>query len=586
MKEGKDFEKWFKTKVRINNRNLKPLEAIEGEVWWSYLGANIGTEIDGKSESFTRPVLILKAIDETLFLVAPLTTSKFYNDVWHPVLDYNFKKSEDKVKKSKICLNQIKVIDYKRLKIKICDIDNVEFKRIKDLFFELYKTAPAQQIAGQGTEYLRSDASATIAGAFDISISDDKEKSRHDFNVEALVMHAEHHGKISLSNKVPLATREDLSRAYTPGVAAVCMAIANAKDNHFAARKYTLKRNTVAIVSDGSAVLGLGNIGPYGAIPVMEGKAAILKEFADVDAFPICLDTTDVEEIIKAVKQIAPVFGGINLEDISAPRCFEIEERLRKELNIPMMHDDQWGTATVVLAGLINSIKLRNIEKEKNNNKADTLSEIKIIINGVGSAGVAVARLLIAYGFTNILFVDSKGLIHRGRDDLNKEKLELLTKSTAVHLSDPLPYKEGGVDGGGKAITLSDTMRSRDVFIGLSKPGMVTAEMVRSMNKRPIIFSLANPTPEIMPEDAHAVGAFIVATGRSDYPNQLNNSLIFPGLWKGMLDNDIRQFDIDIFMRAALALAEYVQHPTVDAILPSMFDKGLVNIISQSVIKK
>ena len=386
-----------------------------------------------------------------------------------------------------------------------------------------------------------------------------KENTKHDYNAEALLMHAEHHGKIELKNKVPLTNREDLSRAYTPGVAAVCMAIANAEDQRLAARQYTLKRNTVAIVSDGSAVLGLGNIGPYAAIPVMEGKAAILKEFADVDAFPICLDTQDVEEIIKAVKQIAPVFGAINLEDISAPRCFEIEERLSAELDIPVMHDDQWGTATVVLAGLINALKLKGGDINP-----------KIIINGVGSAGVAVARLLMAYGLTDILFVDSKGLIHIGRDDINKEKLELLEKSQAISFI-------GG---------LADAMCGRDVFIGLSKPGTVTGDMVKSMNANPIVFSLANPVPEIMPEEAYVAGAFIVATGRSDYPNQLNNSLIFPGLFKGMLDHDVRQFSIDIFMRAAIALAEYVQHPTVDAILPSMFDKGLVQIISKSVIKK
>ena len=397
-----------------------------------------------------------------------------------------------------------------------------------------------------------------------------KEENKHDYNAEALALHAEHHGKIGLANKVPLATRADLARAYTPGVAAVCLAISNADDQRLATREYTLKRNTVAIVSDGSAVLGLGNIGPYGAIPVMEGKAAILKEFAGVDAFPICLDTEDTEEIIKAVKQIAPVFGAINLEDIAAPRCFEIEERLRAELNIPVMHDDQWGTATVVLAGLINAIKLRNIEKEKSKQNPDNLSEIKIIINGVGSAGVAVARLLMAYGFTYILFVDSKGLIHTDRTDLTKEKIELLAKSKAISFVG----------------NLQDAMRSRDVFIGLSKPGTVTADMVRSMNERPIIFSLANPVPEIMPEEAHAAGAFIMATGRSDYPNQLNNSLIFPGLFKGMLEHDVRQFSIDIFMRAAIALAEYVQDPTVDAILPSMFDRGLVNIISESVLKK
>ena len=443
------------------------------------------------------------------------------------------------------------------------------------------------------------------------------EKIKHNYNEEALAMHAEHHGKIMINNKVPLANREDLSRAYTPGVGAVCMAIANppspltplqdlergttpnasvflsgsspklgevrerAELQRLAARKYTLKRNTVAIVSDGSAVLGLGNIGALGAIPVMEGKAAILKEFAGVDAFPICLDTQDTEEIIKAVKQIAPVFGAINLEDIAAPRCFEIEERLRRELNIPVMHDDQWGTATVVLAGIINAIKLYNIE-----NKKETLTKenVKVIVNGVGSAGVAVSRLLMSYGIKDMLFVDSKGLIYKGRTDLNKEKIELLDSSSANLLElfpslGKVPDRAEGV-----VLNLADAMRGRNVFIGLSKPGTVTADMVRSMAERPIIFSLANPVPEIMPEEAHEAGVFIMATGRSDYPNQLNNSLIFPGLFKGMLNNDIRQFDVSIFMRAALALANHVENPTTENILPDMFDKTLVDTISRSVL--
>ena len=420
-------------------------------------------------------------------------------------------------------------------------------------------------------------------------MKEEKELKRHDYNAEALALHKEHHGKIGLQNKVPLATRVDLARAYTPGVAAVCLAIANGplpygegwgganlESQRLAAREYTLKRNTVAIVSDGSAVLGLGNIGPLGAIPVMEGKAAILKEFAGVDAFPICLDTQDTEEIIKAVKQIAPVFGAINLEDIAAPRCFEIEERLRRELNIPVMHDDQWGTATVVLAGLINAIRLRQGDVN--------LSEIKIIINGIGSAGVAVARLLMEYGFTNILFMDSIGLIHSDRNDLTKEKVELLEKSIAVPLSCGEGVGERPVSD--FLVPLSEAMKNVDVFIGLSKPNTVTSHMVRSMNSNPIIFSLANPTPEIMPEEAHAAGAFIVATGRSDYPNQLNNSLIFPGLFKGMLTHDIRQFSTDIFMRAAIALANHVESPTIDAILPNMFDKSLVKVISESVLLK
>lgn len=386
----------------------------------------------------------------------------------------------------------------------------------------------------------------------------------HDYNKEALELHAHHHGKIGTQTKVPLLTREDLSRAYTPGVAEVCREIAR---HPSLAREYTLKRNTVAIISDGSAILGLGNLGALAAIPVMEGKAAILKFFANVDAFPICLDTQDTEEIIKAVKQLAPVFGAINLEDIAAPRCFEIEERLRKELSIPIMHDDQWGTATVVLGGLINALKVtgRTMGDDTNNN---VRKNIRIVINGVGSAGVAIARLLLSYGFKDIAFCDSKGIIHAGREDLTKEKEELLRGSSATV----------------RAGTLIHAVEGADVFIGVSKAGALTEEMVRSMNKEGIVFALANPVPEIMPDTAKAAGIAVIATGRSDFPNQLNNSLIFPGLFKGVLDADIRQFDISMFTRAALALASHVKNPTVDMILPSMFDKELVGVIAKTVL--
>lgn len=380
---------------------------------------------------------------------------------------------------------------------------------------------------------------------------------QHDYNKEALALHKAQHGKIGTETKVPLDTKEDLARAYTPGVAEVCREISR---DITLAREYTLKRNTVAIISDGSAILGLGNLGALAAIPVMEGKAAILKSFAGVDAFPICLDTQDTEEIIKAVKQISPVFGAINLEDIAAPRCFEIEERLRKELSIPVMHDDQWGTATVVLAGVINALTLRELTKEG----------AKIVINGIGSAGVAVSRLLLAYGITDIIFCDSKGIIHQGRTDLTKEKKELLAASTASP-------QEGA---------LTDAMAGRHIFIGLSKPETVTQSMVRSMAEHPSIFSLANPVPEIMPEEAKEAGAFIIATGRSDYPNQLNNSLIFPGLFKGVLDNDIKQFEIEMFTHAALALASHVKDLHVENILPSMFDKELVEVIAATVKQK
>lgn len=377
---------------------------------------------------------------------------------------------------------------------------------------------------------------------------------QHDYNQEALDLHKKNKGKIEIISKVRLDNKDDLSRAYTPGVAEVCREIV--RDSSLA-REYTLKRNTVAIVTDGSAVLGLGNLGALASIPVMEGKAAIFKEFAGVDAFPICLDTQDTEEIIKAVKQLAPVFGGINLEDISAPRCFEIEERLRKELSIPVMHDDQWGAATVTLTALINSLKLRELNKE----------DARVVISGIGAAGVATARLLLSYGIKNITFCDSKGIIHNNRNDLTKEKKELLDGSTAER-------KEG---------TLVDAIKGAHVFIGLSKPKTLTKEMVRSMAERPIIFSLANPEPEILPEEAKESGAFIVATGRSDYPNQINNSLVFPGAFKGMLELGDKQFNNDVFVKIAIALSDYVTDISAEKILPSMFDKGVVELVSKTV---
>ncbi len=360
---------------------------------------------------------------------------------------------------------------------------------------------------------------------------------------QSIELHKKHGGKLEVISKVPLTNKEELSLAYTPGVAGVCEAIAN---DPKLARILTIKKNTVAIVSDGSAILGLGNLGPLVAIPVMEGKAAIFKEFGGVDAFPICLDTQDLEEIIKAVKQIAPVFGGINLEDISAPRCFEIEERLRSELDIPVMHDDQWGAATVGLAALINALKLRGTDPTK----------AIVVLSGVGAAGVATGRLLHSYGITNTIFCDSHGIICSERTDLNKEKLELLAGST-------IKVQNGN---------LSDAIIKSDVFIGLSKPNLLSQEMVKSMAKDPIIFALANPTPEIMPSDAKEAGAYIVATGRSDYPNQINNSLVFPNAFRAMLDHQIPQFDNKIFVTIAKALADSVANPTTEMIIPSMFD--------------
>ncbi len=384
----------------------------------------------------------------------------------------------------------------------------------------------------------------------------ENEQERKDVYQRSLEFHAENHGKIEVVSKLRLDTKEVLSVAYSPGVAEVSREIAR---DALLAREYTLKRNTIAVVSDGSAILGLGNLGALAAIPVMEGKAAIFKEFAGVDAFPICLDTQDTEEIIKAVKQIAPVFGGINIEDISAPRCFEIEKRLRAELSIPVMHDDQWGAATVALAGLINSLKLVGKNKES----------VRVVISGIGAAGVATARLLLVHGITDICFVDSKGIIHKDRTDLTPEKIVLLNASTAK-------TSKGN---------LANAVAGADVFIGLSKPGVLTLEMVRTMNEKPIIFALANPTPEIMPDEAISAGAYIVATGRSDYPNQLNNSLVFPGIFKGMLDANIPQFKIEMFSAIAQSLADCVVDLSPEKILPSMFEKNVVSVVAETVKK-
>lgn len=385
------------------------------------------------------------------------------------------------------------------------------------------------------------------------------------FGEESVDLHKKLGGKLELKSKVDLNNRENLSKAYTPGVAAVSLVVA---EDEKLAKSLTLKKNTVAIVSDGSSVLGFGNIGASAAIPVMEGKAAILKEFAGVDAFPICLTSQDTEEIIKIIKNISPVFGGINLEDISAPKCFEIEERLRRELDIPVMHDDQWGAATVTLTGVINSFKL--LEKE---NKKD----LKIVLSGVGAAGVATARLLLDYGFTNIFFMDSKGLITKDRNDLTKEKLELLEKSTADYLENSA------------GDNLEKVISKKDVFIGLSKPGVLTGEMIKTMNDKPVVFALANPFPEIMPSFAKEAGAYIVATGRSDFPNQINNSLLFPGFWKGVLkasnEGNYKGVNNETFLKIAETLANKVKDLNPENILPSMFDEGIVEAIVESFEK-
>jgi len=372
---------------------------------------------------------------------------------------------------------------------------------------------------------------------------------------DSLKLHKKFHGKLEIKSKVPIKNRADLSLAYTPGVAEVCRVIGKDKT---LAREYTMKRNMVAVVSDGSAILGLGNLGPEAALPVMEGKAILFKEFAGVDAFPICLDTQDTEEIIKTIKYLAPVFGGINLEDISAPRCFEIEERLKKELSIPVMHDDQHGTATVVLAAMINAMKLKKMDK----------ALAKVVISGAGAAGTAVAKMLIKYGFKNIFVCDSKGLLHSQRTDLNPAKQELAAMANS----------KIGADN-----SLVGVLKNADVFIGVSGPKIIDREMVKKMNSKPVVFALANPVPEIMPDEAIAGGAYIVASGRSDFPNQINNVLAFPGIFRGALDNKVAQITDEMLIKAAKNLAGYVKNLKPNNILPQPLDKGVVKVVAKAI---
>lgn len=374
-----------------------------------------------------------------------------------------------------------------------------------------------------------------------------------DFSQGSLELHRKHGGKLEIKSKVPLATRDDLSLAYTPGVGAVSVEIGKDPSRAY---EYTIKKNTVAIVSDGSAILGLGNLGAAAAIPVMEGKAILFKEFGGVDAFPICLDTQDTEEIIRTVKIIAPVFGGINLEDISAPRCFEILARLQNELDIPVVHDDQQGTAVVVLAGILNATKVRGL-----NNDA------RIVVNGAGAAGISVTRILLRYGFQNIIVCDSIGIIHQGREGLTD------VKRAIAETTNP----EGRTGG------LGDAMKGADIFIGVSKPGVLSGAMVHTMAPNPIIFALANPVPEIMPDDAISAGASIVATGRSDFPNQINNVMAFPGIFRGALDNRVRTVTDDMLLAAAKNLAATVPSPSPERILPDVFDRSVVSAVAGAI---
>ena len=377
-----------------------------------------------------------------------------------------------------------------------------------------------------------------------------------DYNKASLEMHEQNQGKLEVALKVQLETKDDLSTAYTPGVAEPCRKIAENPDDAY---KYTLKANTVAVVSDGTAVLGLGDIGPLAAIPVMEGKSVLFKKFGDVDAFPICIDTKDTEEIIETVKRLAPSFGGINLEDISAPRCFEIEKRLKEELDIPVFHDDQHGTAIVVAAGLTNALKFVGKKWE----------DISAVISGAGSAGISICKLLQSFGIGNVVLVDSKGALVEGDPRLNPAKQEIAAVTNK--------NKEEG--------SLADVIKGKDVFIGVSAPGLVTADMVKTMASDPIIFAMANPVPEIMPDEAKEGGARIVATGRSDFPNQINNVLVFPGIFRGALDARATAITEPMKEAAARAIASIVTDDELseDYIIPDAFNEKVAKAVAKAV---
>lgn len=378
------------------------------------------------------------------------------------------------------------------------------------------------------------------------------------YNEMALKMHEEHKGKISVTSKVAVKTRDDLSTAYTPGVAEPCRKIRDNKDEVY---RYTAKGNLVAVVSDGTAVLGLGDIGPEAAMPVMEGKSILFKEFAGVDAFPICLDTKDTDEIVETVKRLAPTFGGINLEDISAPRCFEIERRLKEELDIPVFHDDQHGTAIVVSAGLTNAIKF--VGKE--------FSEAKVVINGAGSAGISICKLLLELGVGDVVLVDKNGILAVGEEWMNPAQKEMAEKTNKEQLHGDL----------------KDAMKGKDVFVGVSAPNIVTAGMVGTMAKDAIVFAMANPTPEIMPDEAKKGGARVVATGRSDFPNQINNVLVFPGIFKGALEARATDITEEMKIAAVRAIADIIkpEELTEDYIIPGAFDERVADNVAREVAK-
>ncbi len=380
---------------------------------------------------------------------------------------------------------------------------------------------------------------------------------KQDIGKRSIALHLKLRGKISTASKAKIKNREDLALVYTPGVGAVSMAIANDPKK---ADTLTWRKNVVAVVSDGTAVLGLGDIGPLAALPVMEGKCAIFKQFTNIDAVPIVLNTKDPDEIVKIVQALEPSFGAIQLEDISAPRCFEIEHRLSESLQIPVMHDDQHGTAIVALGGLLNALKIT---------KRKTKETVRIVLNGAGAAGTAIAKLLHAAGFRDMIMCDRQGAIYVGRPDITDAKAELAAFTNPKHMSG----------------SLADVLVGADVFIGISAPKSLTGEMIQTMAKKPIIFALANPTPEILPDEAKKAGAAVVATGRSDFANQLNNALVYPGLFRGMLDKKVNKVTDAVKLRAAHALASFIKKPTAERIVPSIFDKGLHQAIAKSVKK-
>jgi len=373
---------------------------------------------------------------------------------------------------------------------------------------------------------------------------------------KSLELHEKYHGKLKVEEKIKIESKSDLALVYTPGVAAVCKEIEADPESLY---KYTIKSNTVAVVTDGSAVLGLGNIGPAAGLPVMEGKCMLFKRFAGIDAFPVCIKSQSTDDFIETVKKISAPFGGINLEDIAAPQCFEIEKRLRQEMDIPVFHDDQHGTAVVVLAALINALEVSGRTKENS----------RIVISGAGAAGTSIAQLLLKYGFIDISVCDRKGIIFRERDDIKDN----IAKTELAMQTNPLNLKGG----------LAEAIKNSDIFIGVSAPGILEKELIGTMNEKPIIFALANPEPEIDPEAARIAGAFIVGTGRSDFPNQINNALAFPGIFRAMLDLKIRQYTDEILIRTAEAIASCVKNHALDKIVPSLFESDLSKAITEAI---